>query len=47
MLIHINGIPVEANAGESLLDLVKRLGLDTDSLKTRPIAADIQARSSR
>ena len=41
MLIHINGIPVEVAAGESLLDAVRRLGLDTDSLKTRPIAADI------
>ena len=41
MLLHINDIPVEANAGERLVDLVRRIGLDTDSLKTRPIAADI------
>ena len=41
MQIHINGIPVDVRAGESLLDIVRRLGLDTDSLKTRPIAADI------
>ncbi len=41
MLIRINGIPAEVATGESLLDVVRRLGLDTDSLKTRPIAADI------
>ena len=41
MQIRINGIPAEISAGESLLDIVRRLGLDTDSLKTRPIAADI------
>ena len=41
MQIHINGIPAEVETGESLLDVVRRLGLDTDSLKTRPIAADI------
>ncbi len=41
MQIRINGIPAEVSAGESLLDIVRRLGLDTDSLKTRPIAADI------
>ena len=41
MKIRINDIPVEVRPGESLLDIVKRLGLDTDSLKTRPIAADI------
>jgi sulfur carrier protein ThiS len=41
MQIRMNGTPVEVQAGESLLDIVKRLGLDTASLKTRPIAADI------
>lgn len=41
MQIHINGIPAEVSPGESLLDVVRRLGLDTASLKTRPIAADI------
>lgn len=41
MQIHINGIPADARPGESLLEIVRRLGLDTDSLKTRPIAADI------
>lgn len=41
MQIILDGHTIEANAGESLLSLVKRLGLDTDSLKTRPLAADI------
>ena len=41
MQIRMNGTPVEVQAGESLLDIVRRLGLDTSSLKTRPIAADI------
>ncbi len=41
MQIRINGIPAEVSAGERLLDIVRKLGLDTDSLKTRPIAADI------
>ena len=41
MEIRINGVPTEAKAGESLLDIIRRLGLDTLSLKTRPIAADI------
>ena len=41
MQILIDNIPAEVRAGESLLDIVRRLGLDTDSLKTRPIAADI------
>ncbi len=41
MQITVNDIPVEVQAGESLRDIVVRLGLDTSSLKTRPIAADI------
>ncbi len=41
MQITIAGVSAEANAGESLLDIVRRLGLDTDSLATRPLAADI------
>ena len=41
MQIRIDHHPVQAETGESLLDLVRRLNLDTDSLKTRPIAADI------
>ena len=41
MQIRIDHLPVEAQTGESLLDLIRANGLDTDSLKTRPIAADI------
>lgn len=41
MEIRIDGNPVEVRPGETLLSMVRRLGLDTDSLKTRPIAADI------
>ncbi|MDO4564638.1 MAG: nucleoside kinase [Clostridia bacterium] len=41
MKLIIDGHEIEAQSGESLLDLIKRLGLDTDSLKTRPLAADI------
>ena len=41
MQIRINGIPADARPGESLREIVVRLGLDTESLKTRPIAADI------
>ena len=41
MEIRIDGNAVEVRTGESLLSMVKRLGLDTDSLKTRPLAADI------
>lgn len=39
MQLYIDSIPVEAQAGESLLSMVRRLGLDTDSLATRPLAA--------
>ncbi len=41
MQIRINGIPADVQPGESLREIVVRLGLDTESLKTRPIAADI------
>ena len=41
MQIRIDNIPAELSTGESLLDIIRRLGLDTDSLKTRPLAADI------
>ena len=37
----IDGIATEAAAGESLLDIVRRLGLDSADLKTRPLAANI------
>ena len=41
MQITIDSHDIEAHAGDRLVDLVRRLGLDTDSLKTRPLAADI------
>ena len=41
MQIRIDGIAVEAETGKSLLQLVRELGMDSDSLKTRPLAADI------
>ena len=41
MQITIDGHLVEVMANDRLVDLVRRLGLDTDSLKTRPLAADI------
>ena len=41
VLLHLDGNPIEPLTGESLLDLVRRLGLDTHSLATRPLAADI------
>ncbi|MDD3401557.1 MAG: nucleoside kinase [Eubacteriales bacterium] len=42
MELTIDGRPIEVSTGESLRDLVVRLGLDTNSLKTRPLAADIK-----
>ena len=41
MQLTIDGIATEAAAGESLLDIVRRLGLDSADLKTRPLAANI------
>lgn len=41
MQLIIDGIPAEVNAGERLLDIVRRLGLDSADLKTRPLAANI------
>ena len=41
MQLFIDGIPAEVNAGERLLDIVRRLGLDSTDLKTRPLAANI------
>lgn len=41
MTLTIDGIPIEPHAGQTLLDLVKEAGLDTDFLSTRPIAARI------
>ena len=41
MQFTIDGIPAEVACGESLLDIVRRLGLDSADLKTRPLAANI------
>ena len=41
MQLIIDDIPTEVNAGERLLDIVRRLGLDSTDLKTRPLAANI------
>lgn len=41
MELHIDGLAIEATPGASLLELTRRLGLDTDKLSTRPIAAKI------
>jgi uridine kinase len=41
MQLKIDGHPVDAQCGESLLDLVKKLGLDSTDLRTRPLAANI------
>ena len=39
MELKIDGRPVDAQPGETLLTLVRRLGLDTGELPTRPLAA--------
>ena len=39
MELIIDGRPIDAQPGETLLQLVQRLGLDTGELKTRPLAA--------
>ena len=41
MKLKIDGISAEAKVGESLLDIVRRIGLDSDTLKERPLAAAI------
>ena len=41
MQLFIDGREITAGCGESLLDLIKKLGLDTDDLNTRPLAASI------
>ncbi len=41
MELYIDGKYTEARAGESLLDIVKRLGLDCPGLAQRPLAAKI------
>ena len=39
MELIIDGRPIDAQPGETLLQLVRRLGLATGELKTRPLAA--------
>ena len=41
MQLKINGNEIDAKSGETLLDLVKKLGLDTSDLASRPLAANI------
>lgn len=41
MELRIDGMPVEARPGASLLDLLRELGLDTPALSTRPLAAKL------
>ncbi|MBQ3192056.1 MAG: nucleoside kinase [Oscillospiraceae bacterium] len=41
MYLTIDGIRVQAQPGQSLLELVRQLGLDSDSLKDRPLAAKL------
>ena len=41
MTLYIDGRPIEAQADQSLLDLIRALGLDTPNLSTRPLAAKI------
>jgi len=41
MQLRIDGMSIEAQPGETLLTLIKRLGLDNDVFPSRPIAAKI------
>lgn len=41
MQLTIDGIAAEISPGERLLDVVRRLGLDSADLRTRPLAANI------
>ena len=41
MILQIDGISTDVCEGESLQDIVRRLHLDSDSLKTRPLAAQL------
>ena len=41
MKLTIDNREIEARTGQTLLELVKALGLDTDRLATRPLAAKI------
>ena len=41
MILTIDGHPIEAKPGDSLLTMIQKLGLDTEKLSTRPLAAQI------
>jgi predicted xylose isomerase-like sugar epimerase len=41
MQFTIDGITTDVQPGESLLTVVRRLGLDSADLRTRPLAANI------
>jgi uridine kinase len=41
MQLRIDGHPVDVRCGESLLDIIKRLGLDSSDLNVRPLAANV------
>ena len=41
MQLKIDGVAVQANPGQSLRELVTALGMDSPSLKERPLAAKI------
>ena len=41
MYLHMDGQPIQAQPGQSLLDLVKLLGLEGETLSQRPLAAKI------
>ena len=41
MYLHIDGLPVSPRPGQSLLELIRSLGLEGQNLKDRPLAAKI------
>ena len=41
MELHIDGCKITAMPGQTLLDLIKRLGMDSDALSQKPLAAKI------
>ena len=41
MTLNIDGRTIDPRPGQSLLDLIRELGMDTDKLSTRPLAAKI------
>lgn len=41
MKLNIQGFSIEPRVGQSLLSIIRELGLDSDSLKDRPLAADL------